>query len=75
MEKAFCARGEDCQYQLVYSVCGHGPKTICSAYSWSKRADGKDWAHFPACLPENCPLVNSDLLEGAILSPVPSSIQ
>jgi hypothetical protein len=35
-------------------------------YSYSKRPDGKWWAHWPECTVENCPFEHPELLEGAV---------
>ena len=51
-----------CKYAIAFPVVG----LHCMVYSCSKRPDNKWWAHFPKCSKENCPLENSELLEGAI---------
>lgn len=54
---------KECRYNIFLPTIG----ICCKAYYVSKRADGKGWMHFPLCTEENCPLVHSELLEGAIL--------
>ena len=54
-----------CKYRTFFEL----DKTYyCSAYSKSKRKDGKYWAHYPECKSKNCPLVFPELLEGAELN-------
>ena len=53
----------ECLYEL--DIPGVG--ICCTAYCNSKRADGKLWWHFPKCAEINCPLLHSELLEGAKL--------
>ena len=48
------------QFQFEDGVC-------CGAYSQAKRKDSLAWAHYPECKPENCPLIHSELLDGATL--------
>ena len=52
----------------IYSVMLPEAGRCCGVYSHSKRADGKWWAHWPKCSKENCPLENTELLEGAIFN-------
>lgn len=53
-----------CKYQLKFPS---DESTHCMAYSWSKRPDGRHWAHYPCCDPANCPIRHPELLEGAVL--------
>lgn len=53
----------NCKYNITLPTIG----VCCEAYAKSVRADGKVWAHFPICTEANCPLIHSDLLEGATL--------
>ena len=53
----------NCKYNITIPTIG----ICCGAYVESKRKDGKIWGHFPVCKEENCPLIHSELLEGAIL--------
>ena len=55
---------ENCKYKSFFPLdCADH----CTEYSKSKRPDGKHWAHYPKCSTESCPLVHTELLEGAIL--------
>ena len=53
----------DCKYNMTIPTIG----VCCEAYVKSKRKDGKEWLHFPICKEANCPLIHSELLEGAML--------
>lgn len=37
---------------------------LCYYYSRVNRKDNLAWAHFPRCIPENCPIKHSELLQG-----------
>lgn len=52
-----------CKYEMFVPDVG----ICCNAYFKSVREDGKGWTHFPICTEKNCPLIHSELLEGAIL--------
>ena len=55
--------------KCIYSVVLYPDnlrKSCCNVYSYSKRPDGKWWAHWPECSSENCPFEHPELLEGAI---------
>ena len=54
----------NCKYNINIHFMG----VCCKAYYESKRKDGKPWLHFPLCSEENCPLIYSELLEGATLT-------
>lgn len=53
----------ECLYELDIPEVG----ICCKAYYNSKRVDGKLWCHFPKCTGINCPLLHTELLEGAKL--------
>ena len=53
----------DCKYTFEIPNIG----ACCDAYSKSKRKDKKHWAHYPNCVPENCPLLHPELLGDAVL--------
>ena len=55
-----------CKYCTYISEMYKG-ECVCTAYSKSKRLDGKWWAHFPKCNGRNCPLKHPALLDGAKL--------
>lgn len=53
--------------RCIYSVIlPPDMKVCCNVYSYSKRPDGKWWAHWPECSGKNCPFEHPELLEGAI---------
>jgi hypothetical protein len=60
---------ENCRYCMEIPMLKHPMHMVihCGAYSVSKRKDGLHWGHYPACKPENCPVIHPELLEGAIL--------
>ena len=53
----------NCKYNMTIPNVG----VCCKAYYESIRPDGKGWMHFPACMEVNCPLIHSELLDGAKL--------
>lgn len=53
----------NCKYNISIPNVG----ICCKAYYESVRKDGLGWMHFPVCDEANCPLIHSELLEGAIL--------
>lgn len=53
---------KQCNYDVIFP----DGEIRCMVYSYSKRPDGKWWAHFPECSEEKCPLKHPELLEGAI---------
>lgn len=42
-------------------------KARCNMYSISERKDGKEWAYWPVCSSENCPLIHPELMDGAVV--------
>lgn len=53
--------------RCIYSVIlPPDMEVCCNVYSYSKRPDGKWWAHWPKCSSKNCPFEHPELLEGAI---------
>lgn len=53
--------------RCIYSVIlPPNMEVCCNVYSYSKRPDGKWWAHWPKCSSENCPFEHPELLEGAV---------
>lgn len=52
-----------CIYSVILPL---DMEVCCNVYSYSKRPDGKWWAHWPKCSSENCPFEYPELLEGAI---------
>lgn len=53
---------DKCEYSFEFPC--NGPS--CMVYLFSKRPDGRLWAHCPTCSSEKCPLEHPELLEGAI---------
>ena len=64
-----------CTYQTKFNhESVTSGKIVCTAYSKSKLPKGQFWAHFPKCMPTNCPLRNPNLLQGAKLPEEPTVI-
>ena len=52
--------------RCIYSIILPEAGICCNVYNNAKRPDGKWWAHWPKCTIDKCPILNPELLEGAV---------